>query len=248
MIINSYTKFRDEFANSILETTNFQFIAPDKIQRGGVGSFVTNGYLANMRTRITGTASNNMDLFLKSVATNELVVQDDFAVLVNEGPLSCTLRSWKIDPDMYPTFALSSVRKAGSGFGNNGTTVVGFPNPIDLSSGTYSMEITCNATAPDGSFGVDEYNWYLSRRTEDVASHFINIAQKPPGASSYSGTVIITPTALAISFLASVVGPKNTPPVIRRCFKNMHLYVRRLSDGAIQWVDLYRAVQNPIYA
>lgn len=248
MIINSYTKFREEFANSILETTNFQFIAPDKIQRGGVGSFVTNGYLADMRTRITGTVSNDMDLFLKSVAANELVVQDDFAVLVNEGPLSCTLRSWKVDPDMYPTFAIGSVRAAGSGFGDTGTTIVGFPTPIDLSSGNYSMEITCNSFDPDAGFGVDEYNWYLSRRTEDTTKQFISIAQKAPDSDTYSGTVIITPTALAISFLASVDGPKNTPPVIRRCFKNMHLYVRRLSDGAIQWVDLYRAVQNPIYA
>ena len=56
------------------------------------------------------------------------------------------------------------------------------------------------------------------------------------GLYTFSGTVQLTPNT---SLPASTI---MTPEAVATTFKNCHLYVQRISDSAIQWVDLLRAM------
>jgi len=107
--------------------------------------------------------------------------------------------------------------------------------------------LTCNAAAADAVYGTDEYDWYLSQRTDDAASQYLSIAQGPDGGGpwpapqlSWSGACVITPTALAESKFGFTVGAATPidPDVTRMLFRSCDLYVRRISDQAIQRADM----------
>ena len=56
------------------------------------------------------------------------------------------------------------------------------------------------------------------------------------GLMTFSGTIQLSPnTTIASATLM-------TPEAVASTFKNCHLYVQRLSDNAVQWVDLLRAM------
>ena len=142
-----------------------------------------------------------------------------------------------IGVDGMPEWPASYVRLAASGFGDTGTTITGVPTPY---AGTF-FRVTCNAGAADAVAGVDEYDWYLSQRTDQTALQNLAIWNGAVGSNTYSGTARILHTAAAESafgFTATTV----TPGVIPLLFRHCYLYVQRRSDSAIQWIDLLRAM------
>lgn len=138
--------------------------------------------------------------------------------------------------DGMPEWPATYVRLAASGFGDTGSTFLGTPTPY---SGT-AMLISCNASATDAVPGVDEYDWYLSQRTDVPASQYLETFPRTFLGNTYSGSIRIVHTSLAESafgFTPTTVNPSHIPLLFRNC----HLYVQRRSDNAIQWLDLLRA-------
>ena len=90
----------------------------------------------------------------------------------------------------------------------------------------------------DGSAnGSEAYHAYLSQRTDDAASQSFTIVR----TSGKSGTWTIALT----SFGATSVGlGSTTAPVsvdqLTKLLKHVYLYVQRISDDAIQFLDLTR--------
>lgn len=112
------------------------------------------------------------------------------------------------------------------GFTNTWT----IPNtlPSGFATGT-PWVITINAGANDAVAGVDEYTWYLSQRTDDPLKQYFTIAHPNVLPATRSGTVNIYFSA----FGQSVYGFVDTT-VIPIIFRNVDLYVQRISDDAIQ--------------
>jgi photosystem II stability/assembly factor-like uncharacterized protein len=62
--------------------------------------------------------------------------------------------------------------------------------------------------------------------------------RKSMSLASFSGTVMLRVNALTIAGQYPAISPEQ----VISFFKNNHLYVQRMSDGAIQWVDVLRAM------
>ena len=126
----------------------------------------------------------------------------------------------------YRTWPSANVGAAGF---NSGMPMV---KPVK----SFPIHATCNGLATDTVFGVDEYDWYLSQRTDDATKQYLSIVQiEGDATSTYSGTVTISLTSLAVSALGladstSTVSIDN----LIRVFKHVDLYVRRRSDALIQ--------------
>ena len=237
MIIINYSDFRSRFAQRVVDTTassgsvaTFADTNPDRITRPSAsGSYVADGFVAGMLITVTGTASNDGVYRVESVSPQVLTLSAEES-LVPES-VACSIVGVEMYPDGYEKWPYQNVRKPGSAFGDLGSTITGIPKPWP----TFSFfAITCNGSAPDASPGVDEYDWYLSQRTEDLVAKPL-IVSPVVGAS---GTIVIEPEA---SNFGKTAGDPLTPDDVVKVFKNCHLYVLRKIDGAIQWVDLLRA-------
>ena len=236
-IITTYPAFRwyacEKIVSSPLAT--FNVLAPDTITRTDGVSYITDGIEAGMVTRPSGTANNDGFLYtVESLIATTLTLDVGDAV-VAEGPIACTLTSYWLDRDGYEEFPgpfghTNLVRSGGfsGGFAD-------IPQPW----AGVQFSTSVNAWTADAVPGVDEYNWYLSQRTDDPAKQYIEITQYAnplfPG-NTYSGTVKIDDTALAASELG--ISLPVTPTQISEVFKHCDLYCIRVADGAIQWANL----------
>lgn len=246
-ILAQHTHFRRQFAIKGSTSASLTFVSgsPDTITRAA-GDFTADGHLADHSLDVVGTTNNDGRWPVASVAALTITLTTSTA-LTNEGPVACTLTSSFIDDDGYDRWPLTYVRLAGSGFGaasgsgNPGSTITGVPTPYAGSPFT----VTCNAVAADAVRGVDEYRWYLSQRTDTPASQHLDIYQlASTPTQSFSGTVRIVHTALAQSAFGFTGSSDFTPDMVPLLFRNCHLYVQRISDNAIQWVDLLRAMTS----
>lgn len=110
----------------------------------------------------------------------------------------------------------------------------GFVNSITFPqfvSFPYDIEVD---PGPDAVPGTDEYHWYLSQRTDDVTKQYFEVQRNDAGfpGITNSGRIRLVRTALSTS-LYPVVGTASTSAVIA-LFKNLDVYVYRVSDGLIQ--------------
>ncbi len=128
------------------------------------------------------------------------------------------------DGDGYATWPLAKVRSGGFDAG-----LTGIPRPISV----VGLTISCNAEADDGGAAFD---WYLSQRSDDPARQYLFLSQR---TDPQSGTVLLITTAVgrAAVGMASINSPVNEDQLVR-LFRDVTLYVRRVSDGAIQLVNL----------
>jgi hypothetical protein len=183
-----------------------------------------------------GTSDNDAVYTIATVAATVLTLVDDDAVTA-EGPVSCQLTASWTDTDGWPEYPGPDTR---------GTDLVranGFDDGfsiVTIQDLDFETLITINASAADSVAGVDDYDWWLSDRTEVPASRFLSLAQAPDtGGNSFSGSVNLSLTATCITELALALPGSITMQQLASMFKFAHLYVRRRSDGAIQWVDLH---------
>ena len=250
MRVGSFTSFRRLFSPRVqVGPINCTFLASGgggpAIVRTDAGSFVVDGFVIGMSAEVLGTVDNNLRFSVEGFATHgspddTLVLAADDAVTA-EVCFTTTVDGVYIDGDGLELWPLALVRKAGSGFGDAGSTITGIPSTF---GGETSFFVSCNTGAADAAPGVDEYDWYLSQRSDDAAAQYLTIAQRSNiGVNSYSGTVIVASSTLAATHFDLTSSADE--PTLRALFKRSHLYVRRRSDGAIQWVDIYTVMTAP---
>jgi hypothetical protein len=114
--------------------------------------------------------------------------------------------------DFRSAFAPGAKVRA-SGFGDS----ISFDLPI----ASWPVVITCNGGAPDATSGVDDYDWYLSQRTDDPDSQYFFMTSE----FGTSGTVTL--------HLNDDVNVGKLCPGVANPIDDESLYCRRKSDGAI---------------
>jgi hypothetical protein len=232
MLIANWMTFRHTFGVKHRTTgasLTFANANPDTITRAA-GDFTADGYEAGMVLLPDGAASNDVKVTIASVAASVITLSADDAVTA-EGPVTANLLGYWEDPDgvIECPGALSHLQ------------LVAPPSALTLTldvSSNFKSTVTWGAGSADAVFGTDEFDWYLSQRTDDLAKQWLLLEQKPSvGTSSFSGTVVVTPSALAISEFG-LSGANLTLQQLIYLFRFAHLYVKRRSDGIIQWFDL----------
>ncbi len=105
----------------------------------------------------------------------------------------------------------------------------GIPRPISA----FPLTVSCNGQAADGGAA---FNWYLSQRTDDSSLQWISVTQL---SGTQSGSVVLALTSKCVSDLglAGVTVTLNEDQ-LREILKHCDLYVQRVSDDAIQLVQL----------
>lgn len=107
--------------------------------------------------------------------------------------------------------------------------LTGIPRPV----ATFPISVTCNGGAADGGAAFD---WYLSQRTDVVASQYLLLTQLD---ATHSGSVIIGLTAMAYTTLGiSLVTQAVNEDQSTRLFRDVTLYCQRRSDNSIQLAQL----------
>lgn len=200
----------------------------------GAGDFVVNRHAAGHNLSIIGSALNDGVLYTIDTVAAGLVTLIAADTLVAEGPVVCAIFSLHKTPDLMPEYPseIGHTNLVRSGGFTGGLT--GIPAPY----AGVSFTVTCNAGAADAVYGVDDYHWYLSQRSDTPANQMLSCTQvASSGGNSYSGSIQIVHTALAEGELG-FTAPDVTQDINRAIFRDCHLYCQRRSDGAIQWVDL----------
>ena len=196
-----------------------------------------------MRLTIAGSASNNRAYTIASFSGDfDIFVEED--TVVAEGPVALgSIEGMFFNDTGFPTWPVQYMRV--------GDTAVPFADGID-ELGLMGVPIS---TAPydggtvlmspigflgDSVLNVDEYDWHLAQRTDDPAKKYFDVAQKANvGGQSFSGTCEVTPSALAQSKFGFTPGAGPIDPdITRTLFRGTQLYVRRVSDQAIQRLDM----------
>lgn len=123
--------------------------------------------------------------------------------------------------DGYRIWPVANVNQAG---------FTGLTKPS--SAGFNPFPMTLHATGSlvaDSVFGTDQYDWYVSQRTDDPARQMLSITQYPPTTSTYSGSIVIDVTSLATSTFGT-----GTEDAMVGILRHVDIYVQRRSDDLIQ--------------
>lgn len=206
-----------------------QFTAPDQIVLTGT-TWAAKNIVEGMRIQPIGTINNDRYYYAETIVGGTMTVEEQ--TVVSEGPIVSTviINGNLIDPDGIETWPIALLRSGGF------NAISNFNIPYD---GT-AMLLTVNALAQDAVFGVDEYDWYVSQRTDVPANQYLDVQGNInlPPIVSFSGTLRMIHTTLAETEFGIVSGTNLTPTQTVSLFKDIAVYVRRISDGAIQWVDM----------
>lgn len=97
---------------------------------------------------------------------------------------------------------------------------------------SYSLPLTIsvNAGANDAVLGTDEYDWYVSQKTDDPTKQYLSAAQ--PAAKS--GTL-----TLGLTALGDTTFPSLDESSVQRLFTNVTIYVQRRLGRAIRTLHMY---------
>ena len=228
-VLSTYSDARATWAVYALLTaapgSTLEFIAPDVIRIGGGPTWASVGMEVGMRTQTLGTISNDGLRIVESISSADLTTGE--VDVVNEGPVSGgqIVEGVNLYTDTLELWPIELQASIGT---LEGITLTGFP-----------WSVTINSIGADAAFGVDDYDWWLSQRTEDPAKQYLSIVQRADtGGDSFSGTVEIDITALGTAeFGVSSMEAISVADAVKM-FRRMAIYVRRRSDGAWQWRDI----------
>lgn len=235
MILPSFAAFRYGFSAKVTPTISVSIVSgsPDTITRGP-GDFDSDGFLEGMALDLSG-AANAANLIRRTIATvsSGTLTLNTNATCVSEGPLSCDLVGVMRDTDGYEQWPYSF--RAYLGF-DGGLVPTIVETAVKL--GIFPISLTCNDSALDAVSGVDEYDWYVSQRTDDPALQFWDVSY----TIGASGSIVLNLTAYGATELG-VTDPLTAPYQLtveqkQRALNNMHVYCHRKSDKAWQWTDL----------
>jgi hypothetical protein len=244
MICVNFPSFKARFATRAVMSMpqTFDFTAPDEIDSNGVAwGSESPPYVAGMTLIMAGSASGNDTFTIASIAGDVVTTVEQ--TVANEATVTMSLcegvtfekSGWEQWPVEYMRVGDTAATFDGGITGYGAT-------PYDGGA----IALSANATAADAAYGVDEYDWYLSQRTDVPASQYLSIVQGADGVGpvSHSGSCVITPTALAEAKFGFSVsgGVPIDPDITRMLFRGCDIYVRRISDQAIQRADMLRKV------
>ena len=239
--------FCDKATTSAVSLT---YTAPFTIARGA-GSFVSDGWLPGMVCTVSGTASNNGRFLVFSVSALSMSVNPWPAAglgpnIVNEGPVSSSLAGVFLDADGMERWPVAKVRASGFTSG-----IVGINGIPPASAGVFPFLLSCNGFAHDEIYGTDQFDWCVIQRTDTTASRYLRIERyDEPPTNTFSGTIIVFATPLAQKELgftkgAGYIAGSSTvfdsvllsADQTLAMMRNVHVYVQRKADRAIQWID-----------
>jgi hypothetical protein len=240
MICVNFPSFRARFATRAVMAMPqaFIFTAPNLVDSQVVnwGALIP-PFVSGMTLIMAGSALGQNTFTVGSILGTVVTTVEQ--TVVNEGPIAMTMcdgvtfdnSGWEWWPVEYMRVGDTAVAFAGGLAGFSATPYQG---------GTVTL--TCNGGVADTVYGTDEYDWYLSQRTDDPARQYLTIVQAPDdvGPKSFSGACKITPTALAAAEFGFTIGGgvPIDPDITRMLFRCCDLYVRRIADQAIQRADL----------
>jgi len=256
MIFTDFLSFRARWAKLAVPPVAVQvdFLAPNKITRltdeWNVGSNPFYPVLEpGMKLVMVGSASGNDVFTIGSFSTDFLMLTEESTVVTEAGVTLTTIEGKFFDKDGHETWPVEYVRVGDTAVAFDSSLAVEYTLPELAALGPFKnnpfngSSVRFSATAgvvADSVFGVDEYDWYLSQRTDDPTKQYLAMSQEPSDSSSYSGTVQIVPTTLATTKFGFTTAPGDPidPSTTRILFRSVDLYVRRISDQAIQRLNL----------
>lgn len=241
-IIPNFTSFRALFAEhgsfTAAAPEPLQFTAPNVISRSAIGAnWIADGFAEGQRIQPAGTTSNDQYRTIDTIDGTNKIINTVENTVVTEGPLTSgvVVDGVFIDNGGFERWPVGNVNQPGGPGPFAGLSIPWVP--LDPAVG---IAITVNANAADAVKGVDEYDWYLSQRTDIGANQYLQLFDNPVSATeSRSGTVRFAHNALAVSEFGIAVGTPLTPVQIAKVFNKAHLYVQRRSDKLILFTDLY---------
>lgn len=229
MILPSYAAFRHHFAEKGQTTSvSLTYVAgpPSTITRAS-GSFVDDGHVAEASIDVANTASNDGRYTIDTVAALTITLSADDA-LANEGPVTSSLTSAFYYTDGAEEWPRDNVRA--SGFSDTWDMA---PRPITA----FPAIITINDGVTDSVAGTS-YTWYVRQRTDDSSLQWLSVVH--PDATK-TGSIALLLTSKAVTDLGiALTTTKLSTEQQRRVLRNVWLFVKRESDGAIQQIDLFQ--------
>jgi len=238
MIFHNWASFRAGFAESALRISTYTFADanPDTITcTDGSVDLVADGFAAGQTIEVCNSISNDGTYTANAVggAGNRVItLRPSDSLTAEVATANVYVRGRNYDVDGIDIWPASYVRAGAFSGGFSG---------IDKPYTGAQMIITINALAYDSVWGVDDYDWYLSQRSDDPTRKYLDIAPAPRTASgTRSGTILVEHNALATAEYGTISTPSMA--LIHELFAYTYLYVQRRSDKAIQWVDLLRAM------
>lgn len=227
MIIHQYAAFRHWFAEvartGAISITSDNTVTPNTLTRAS-GSFVADGFLDG-HTLTVASSSTAVQHTVDSVTALVLELSAD-APLSGSGTetLSIVGAFYELDGmEQWPTTLIRA-----NGFDDGFTPSVTPFSPFPLT-------LTVNGGITDASAGTS-YMWYLSQRTETVASQHLTMTHAD---TAKTGTVTLALTSQAVADLGldSTTSSLNAGQRIK-LLTNVYVYCQRQSDKAIQQVGL----------
>jgi len=104
---------------------------------------------------------------------------------------------------------------------------------------------TCNSFAADSVAGVDEYDWYVSQRTDTSANQYFTVGAH---SANHSGSItldvvdanvkLLIPALSALNYADMRAALKNDA-YLKLIFRDVAFYVQRRSDKAYQWATIW---------
>lgn len=243
-LLSNFTDFRGQFAERAVYTAQgfdrIRFVAPNILRREDGQDWPDLGFLVGQRLQVVGSSSNDGYLTLSAfnVGTDEIITAE--STVVDEGPLSSgvTVDGVFIDPGGYERWPVDRVNPAVNGLG----LLTGLPTPwVPL---VVPIVLRVNSSyVDDATPFVDEYDWFISQRTEDPAKQLLEFTEVPVSVSgdTFSGSMRMQITTLGFAETGAAIGVPLTPFQTAQLFKNVDVYVKSLLGAAmlnIQYTNL----------
>lgn len=228
MVVGQYVAMRHHFAEvartSAVSLTYVHSPTPSTITRAS-GSFVTDGFEAGMTLQVIGTTDSDALYEIATVTASTITIVSGQQFNSSETIVSSLVGAF-YELDGMEQWPLDLVRANGfdDGFTPDETPMSPFP-----------MELTVNGNVADSVAGTS-YKWYLSQRTETVASQHFTMAHAD-SAKTGTVTLALTSTAVADLGLDSAADALNLSQRTK-LLKYVYVFCKRDSDGAIQQAHL----------
>lgn len=102
--------------------------------------------------------------------------------------------------------------------------------------------ITVNGLATDSTPYTDEYDWYVSQRTDNPANQYLDIQRSDVWPDTRSGTISLGLTALGTTYFGGL-----TIDELVGLFKHVYIYAQRRADRATAMLDVSKYLFSDTY-
>lgn len=226
MILPHYSALRHHFAE-VARTTSVSLTydhvsSPNTVSRAA-GSFVTDGFEAGMSLDVANTTANDARYTVGTVAALSMTIAEQFN---SSETITSSLTGAFYENDGAEVWPTTLVRA--NSFSSTWTLGT---RPLTICP----ANLTVNNYVTDAAAG-SSYRWYLRQRTDVAAGQWLSIVHAD---ATRTGSVTIAITAAGVAALGlATATTKMSADQQARLLRNVTVFCRRDSDGAIQFVDL----------